>query len=217
MGAVLAEILPLAVAIATSPFPVIPAILLLFTDRPKAASTAFLAGWTGGILAGTLVFTTLATVLEQGETPLWATWLRIVMGLLLVGLGVRKWAGRGKEADPPGWMRSLETAHPRKALSIGLLLSVANPKVLLLSAAAGLYVGAVDLTAAEFAGVVAVFTLVAALSVAVPVGLFLVLGERMLPPLSRAKDWLIAHNAAVMAVVVVVIGAALVAKGLGEL
>lgn len=217
MGAVLAEILPLAVAIAASPFPIIPAILLLFTDRPRAASTAFLGGWSGGILAGTLVFTTLATVLEQGETPPWATWLRIVMGLLLVGLGARKWAARGKDAEPPGWMRSLETANPGKAVSIGLLLSVANPKVLLLSAAAGLYVGAVELSGSEFAVVVVVFTLVAAASVAIPVGLFLALGDRMLPPLGRAKDWLIAHNAAVMAAVVVVIGVALVTKGLGEL
>ena len=216
MAPVLAEILPLAVAIAASPFPIIPAILLLFTARPRAASTAFLAGWSGGILAGTVVFSSLATVLEQGETPLWATWLRIVAGLLLVGYGARKWSARGKEAEPPGWMRALETADPRKALSIGLLLSVANPKVLLLSAAAGLYVGGVDLAAAEFAGAVAVFTLVAALSVAIPVGLFLTFGERMLPPLARAKDWLVAHNAALMAVVVVVIGLLLVMKGLGE-
>ena len=63
----------------------------------------------------------------------------------------------------------------------------------------------------------AVFTLVAALSVTVPVFGFLALGERMLPPLARAKDWLIAHNAAVMAVVVVVIGFLLASKGLGEL
>ncbi|MGD9958604.1 GAP family protein [Nocardioides sp.] len=217
MGEVLGEILPLAVAIAASPFPVIPAILLLFTRQPRAASTAFLAGWVVGILVGTLVFTTLATVLERGETPVWAIWLRIVLGLALVILGVVKWLGRGKEAAPPGWMQSLETADARKALSIGLLLSVANPKVLLLSAAAGLYVGGVELTLTEFVVAVAAFTAVAASSVAVPVLGFLVVGERMLPPLARAKDWLITHNAAVMAVVIVVIGCLLVSKGFGEL
>lgn len=56
--------------------------------RPLAAGTAFLGGWFAGILVGTLVFTTLATVLEDGETPLRATWTRIVIGLALVTAGL---------------------------------------------------------------------------------------------------------------------------------
>jgi hypothetical protein len=55
---------------------------------------------------------------------------------------------------------------------------------------------------------------VAAVSFAVPVLLFLVLAERVLRPLGVAKEWLRAHHAAVMAVVLVVIGIAVRLKGI---
>ena len=42
---------------------------------------------------------------------------------------------------------------------------------------------------------------------------YALLGDRVLPPLARAKDWLRAHNAAVIAVVITVIGAGLLKNG----
>ena len=54
MSSLIAEILPLALAIALSPFPIIPAILLLFTAQARSNSIAFLAGWFSGILVGEL-------------------------------------------------------------------------------------------------------------------------------------------------------------------
>ena len=49
MSSLIAEILPLALAIALSPFPIIPAILLLFTAQARSNSIAFLTGWFSGI------------------------------------------------------------------------------------------------------------------------------------------------------------------------
>ena len=217
MNEALGGVLALALAIAASPFPIVPVILLLLTPRPRATAGAFLLGWVVGILGVAVVFSFLAAVLEKGETPTWASWTRIVLGLALVGMGVAKWRGRGADTEPPAWMASLETAGPGSALRLALLLSVANPKVLLLSAAAGLAIGAEPLDLGEFVAVVALFTAVAASSVALPVLLHLVFGDRMLGPLRRTKDWLTVHNAAVLAVVAAVIGLALVAKGWGEL
>lgn len=66
------EIFGLALAIAASPFPVIPAILLLFTTRPRATSLAFLGGWVAGIAAVTGVFASLADVIgSSGDAPTW--------------------------------------------------------------------------------------------------------------------------------------------------
>jgi predicted phage tail protein len=48
----------------------------------------------------------------------------------------------------------------------------------------------------------------------VPVLGYAALGDRVLRPLGAAKDWLATHNAAVMAVVLVVLGIALVANGI---
>jgi len=119
--------------------------------------------------------------------------------------------------ESPAWMGALRTAGPRTAARTALLLSVVNPKVLLLAAAGGLAIGA-EATGwlADVTSVVG-FTLVASVSVAVPVVLFLLRGERMLRPLAVARDWLERNNATLMAVVITVIGVAMLLKGFREL
>ena len=80
-GEVIAEVLALGVAVAASPFPIIPAILLLFTPRAKATSLGLLPGWVIGALVATGVFIGLATLVELAdEPPTWASWARIVLG-----------------------------------------------------------------------------------------------------------------------------------------
>ena len=54
-------------------------------------------------------------------------------------------------------------------------------------------------------------------AVLVPLVLYLALGERMLSPLSAARDWLERNNAAVMAGVLVVIGLQLILKGASDI
>ena len=97
------------------------------------------------------------------------------------------------------------------------MLAYANPKVLLLTAAAGFSIGAAELDPAGTVAIVAAFTVVASISVAVPVLLFAVTGERMLDPLSRVRDWLVRNNAVVMSIVLTVIGAMVLLEGAGGL
>jgi threonine/homoserine/homoserine lactone efflux protein len=218
VGALLGDVLPIALGIAASPFPIIPAILLLFTPRARATSSSFLLGWVVGILVATGAFALLAEVLDTRDQPAtWASWARIVLGAVLVVLGVRQWLGRRAKESTPQWMQSLADATPGAALRLGLVLSAANPKILLLAAAGGLAIGSSDLAAGGVALAVALFAVVASSTVAIPVLLYLVLGERILGPLGAVRDWLQANNAAVMAVVIVVIGVLLLVKGLGGL
>lgn len=65
--------------------------------------------------------------------------------------------------------------------------------------------------------VVAVFTVIAASTVAVPVLGYLVAAERMCGPLDSVKGWLQENNATVMATLILVIGAVLVGKGVSGL
>ena len=212
------EVLPLALGIAASPFPVIPVILLLFTDRPRAAAWSFLSGWLLGVGVPAAVFVLLAEVVDQtADTPSWASWLRIVGGAALVAYGVKQWLGRAADGEQPAWMRSISSATPAAAFRVALVLSAANPKVLLLAAAGGLAIGADDFTARGDVAAVVVFTLVASVSVAVPVLAYTLLGDRVLQPLGVARDWLVRNNAAVMAVVLVVIGFLLLIKGITDL
>jgi threonine/homoserine/homoserine lactone efflux protein len=214
MSEVLGEIVPLALAIAASPFPIIPAILLLFTARPRATGLSFLAGWSTGVLVATTVFVALAGIVSLGDqTPTWASWSRVVLGLLLVVLGLSRWRSRRERTETPGWMASLDAATPVSALRLGLLLSAANPKILILAAAAGVAIGSAGLPVADVVGAVVVVTVIGSLSVALPVVLYLLGGERVLEPLGRARGWLERNNAAVMAVVITVIGVLLALKG----
>ena len=62
-----------------------------------------------------------------------------------------------------------------------------------------------------------VFTVLGGVSVAAPVIGFAVAGDRMTKPLQELREWLVGNNAAVMSVLLLVIGAVLAGKGLGGL
>jgi threonine/homoserine/homoserine lactone efflux protein len=210
-----ADIVPLAIAIAASPFTIIPAILLLFTARPRATSLAFLATWLLALAAGATAFVLLASAIELvEETPTWLSWTRIGLGAALIVLGIRQWLARRTPKPTPAWMQRIESATPRRAVRLAVVLAYANPKVLLLTAAAGLSIGAAELEPAGTAVAIAVFTVTAAVSVAVPVCLYAVLGERMIGPLTSVRDWLERNNAVVMSVVMTVIGVLVLVEGL---
>ncbi|MGV1035977.1 MAG: GAP family protein [Candidatus Nanopelagicales bacterium] len=212
------EVLPIAIAIALSPFPIIPTVLLLLTSRARANSLSFLAGWAAGIFVATWVFVALASVIEGFEhPPVWASWTRIVLGSLLFGFGVWQWVRRGNQKESPAWMRSIDSMGPADAARLGLVLSAANPKIVLLAAVGGLAIGNDYAQFATIASVVFLFTAVAVSTVAIPVLGYLVVGDRALGPLRSAKNWLEPNSAAVMAVVIAAIGVLLVANGASAL
>lgn len=204
-----------ALAIAASPFPVIPAVLLLFTARPRVTAAAFLGGWFAGVLVPTTLAVLLADVISLwDEAPSWVAIAKAVLGAVLIGYGVVGWLRRSASAEPPAWLSSLDSATAASAARLGLLLSAANPKILLLALAGGLAIAdAVAVGIAQVAAL-AVFAGVGSVSVLLPLLAFLLLGERVLRPLRRVKDWLVANHAAVMSVVLVVLGAVVLRNGL---
>lgn len=214
----IADLVPLAVGIAASPFPVIPVILLLLTPRATATAGAFLAGWAAGILVGTTAFVLLEAVVEKlDEPPTWLSWTRVALGAALLVLGVRQWLSRHDDQPAPAWMASLESATPGSAGRLGVLLSLANPKILLFSAAAGMTIGAGASSRSETVLAVVLFAIAGSVTVALPFVAHVVFGERATGPLRRASTWLADNNATVMAVVLLVIGALVLVKGLGGL
>lgn len=210
----MAASIPIAIAIALSPFAVIPAVLLLFTPRPRPTATAFVVGWLVGVSIGAAAGALLVDVLQLGKDDSTVlAWLRVVLAAVLVVLAIRTWLTRHASSDPPTWMTSIRAAEPRDAIRLGLVLSAANPKVLLLAVAGG------GVIASEVAGVasqllgVLVFAVVASVTVAAPLVAFVALGVRALKPLDRAGRWLDANSQALVAVVLLVIGAGLLVSG----
>jgi threonine/homoserine/homoserine lactone efflux protein len=204
MGAVIGEVLPLAIGVAVSPIPIVAAILMLFSKRAGSTSAGFLIGWILGIVVATAIFVTLAGTLQTGGEPSTAaSWIKIGLGVLLLLVGVRQWRGRGGQHDTPKWMAAIDDFTFVKALGLGFLLSAVNPKNLIMAAGAGVIVGTAGLSVGGDA--------------AIPVLGYLVAAERMRGPLDALKKWLQDNNATVMAVLILVIGAVLLGKGVSGL
>jgi threonine/homoserine/homoserine lactone efflux protein len=222
MGAVIGDVLPLALGVAISPIPIIAAILMLLSPKARGTSLGFLAGWVVGIVVAVVVFTLLGSVIPESDPdaakPV-AGVVKIVLGVLLLLLAVRQWRSRPHgDAEPalPKWMSAIDSMTPTRALVLGFLLSAVNPKNLLMAASAGVIVGTAGLTTGEIAVALLVFVLVAASSVLIPVVGYLVASRQMAAPLERLRSWLVHNNATVMAVLLLVIGVVVIGKGIGS-
>ncbi len=215
LGSELSELLPLALIIALSPLSIIPAVLILHTPRPRPAGLLFLAGWLVGLAALTAIFVGVSGLLGGvGTTPSWASWLRIVVGVALIVYGVYSWLTRHKKPHQPGWLRHITEAGPSKALMLGAILAVVNPKVLFVCVAAGLAIGSSGLAPHQVWLATVVFVAAAASTVALPILGYAVSGDRLDPALTRLKAWMEKHNAAMVAVILVLIGILLLYKGI---
>lgn len=214
----LTELVPLAMVIALSPLSIIPAILMLHTPRPRPTSLAFLAGWTlgiGVITAAFVIASDLASGLDRQSAA--APYVRIVIGAALIAFGLYRWLTRNRSEHQPKWLTSMTSAGPGRAFVTAILLTVANLKVFAMCAAAGAAIGTAALGRTGAWQAVAVFTVLASSSVAVPVLAYLAVGERLDEPLNRLKRWMEDNHGAMIAVILVVIGSALLYKGIHAL
>jgi threonine/homoserine/homoserine lactone efflux protein len=222
VGSAIGDTLPLAIGIAISPIPIIAAILMLLSPKARGTSVGFLIGWVLGIVVAVSVFTLLSAVIPRADPdaaqPI-AGVIKILLGAGLLLLALRQWRSRpkdGEEAALPKWMGAIDSMTAARGLALGFILAAVNPKNLLLAAGAGVTIGSAKLGVGSSIVVVLVFTVIAALSVAVPVIAYLVAAERMSGPLGSLRHWLVQNNATVMAVLLLVIGFVLVGKGIAS-
>jgi threonine/homoserine/homoserine lactone efflux protein len=220
VGTAIGGILGNAVGVAISPVPVIAVILMLFSATALRNGTAFVAGWLVGLAVVLAVVLALGGLGSSGSTSTVAGVVKIVVGVLFLLLALRQWRSRpapGQEATMPPWMASIDAFGVGKAFGIGALLSGVNPKNLGLTLAAGSSIAASGLATGQQAAVGAVYVVIASVTVAAPVLLFLVARDRATTVLERAKEWLTANNAVVMVVLFTVLGAKVLGDGITSL
>ena len=90
-----------------------------------------------------------------------------------------------------------------------MILSALNPKNLALTVAAAAAIAAAGLSTGGELGTLAVFILLASLSILTPLAIYFAMGERAVTILGGLKNWMAAHNAAIMTVLLLVLGAKL--------
>jgi hypothetical protein len=223
VGQGISEVLPFAVGVAISPVPIVGVILVLFSSRARSDGPAFLVGW----IVGLSVLATVVYALANGADASTdssasdsVSWLRVGLGVLLLALAVRNWRKQpapGAEPELPKWMQGLDSMTPLRTLGLGVLLSGLNPKNLVLTIGAAAGLGQLDISTGDAVVSLVVFVVVGSLSIAGPVVYALAAGDRARHHLDDLKAWLTLHNSAVMAVLFLVFGVLLIAKGLGLL
>jgi threonine/homoserine/homoserine lactone efflux protein len=214
-GSTLTELVPLALVIALSPLTIIPAVLALRTARPRPTGLMFLLGWLLGTGLLTAIFLELSDLMGTlDKPPVWASWLRIGVGALLIVFGAYRWFTRAQSEHSPAWMRKLADLTPARAMVTAAVLAVVNPKVLFICAAAGLAIGTAGLGRAHAWVALVYFVAVAASTVAIPILAYAVSGDRLAGPLTRLAQWLERQHGALVAAILVVIGVLVLYKGI---
>jgi len=216
MGAAIGQVLPLAVGVALSPIPIIAVALMLMSRRARLNGPGFVLGWLAGLTVLGAIVLAIAGPTDasnHGKPATWISVLKLVLGLLLVLLAIRQWRGRprpGQEVEAPKWMGSVERFGPGRAVGAGAVLSGANPKNTLLAIGAAAAIAQTGIGGPDQVIAYIVFAVVATLGVAAPVIMYLALGDRSQRILTGLRDWMGQHNAAIMAVLCLVIGAKLI-------
>ena len=145
-GSVMTELIPLALVVALSPLSVIPAVFVLHTpgERPRPTGLAFLALLAGGSRGADAIFLsrrpTSWAASETGGTA-GRHGCASSSARRSSCSGVYRWLTRKRSAHTPRWMQSMSKLTPLRAAATAAVLTVANPKVLFICAAAGLAIG----------------------------------------------------------------------------
>jgi threonine/homoserine/homoserine lactone efflux protein len=223
MADAIGQVLSLAVGVSLSPVPIIAVVLMLGTPAGRRNGPAFLAGWVIGLaVVGTIVLVAAgaAGASENGGPATWVDVSKLVLGALLLLMAARQWRGRpraGDAAELPKWMRTIDHFTAGRSLAIGAALSGINPKNLLLTVAAAAAVAQAGVSTGDEVAAMAVFVLVGTIGPGLPVAIYFAMGERAAKLLDELKAWMGAHNAAIMAVLLLVLGAKLIGDGVSGL
>ena len=223
MGQAIGGSLALAVGIALSPIPIIAVVLMLTTPRARANGPAFVLGWLLGLgVIGAIVLAVAgpANASSSGAPATWVSWLKIILGAGLLLIAVRQFRGRphGEDQAPmPKWMGAIENFKPAAALGTGALLAGANPKNLLLAVAGAAAIAQTGIAGAQQAIAYLVFAVIATIGVGAPVVIYFAMGERSQELLGKLKNWMGQHNAVIMSVLCLIIGAKLIGDAVSAL
>ena len=224
MQQVIGELLPLALGIAISPIPIIAIILMLITPKARSNGLVFLLGWMAGILIVGGIALVVADVagLSTGSEAASQSQavIKLVLGLLLLVVAARQWRSRpkpGEEVSLPKWMQTLDTFTPVKSFGLAALLSGPNLKNLALNLAAMSIVATAGLSTANQVVALLVVVVIGSLTIIAPLVVYFAGGEKSTEILGGWKSWLSENNAATMAVLLLVLGVALVGQGISGL
>jgi len=220
MGTLVAEVAALGLAVAfTSPVSVVTVIVLLSMPSGRRRALAFVFGWLIAIAAiGAIAIFVLhgQDFSSKHSTPSRAaSALEILLGSLLLLWAVAAYRRRqpSKEGvSEPKWLSRVEGTHWLLAVAVGaIMLSYA------LSLAAASEILKANVSPLDATAAIVVFSLTSIVTVAAPMVVAVAAPERSAQRLAAWKAWLLGNSHTVVLVVLMVVAALLIVRGITDL
>jgi threonine/homoserine/homoserine lactone efflux protein len=223
MGQAIGGSLPLALGVALSPAAIIAVVLMLTSRRAKVNGPVFVLGWLIGLgIVGAVVLAVAGagSASRSGTPAAWVDWVKIAAGVVLLLVAARVFRSRphgDEQPQMPKWLATIDKTTPLAALGLGAAMSGANPKNLVLAVGGAAAIAQTGIPGGQQAIAYLVFALAGTLGVGIPVIIYLAMGTRSDKLLAGLKDWMSAHNAAITAVLCLIIAAKLIGDGISGL
>lgn len=210
--------LGLAVAVC-SPVSVVTVIVMLTMPSGRRRGIAFVAGWLLAIAVIAVVVVGLAHGQDYGSdktTPSRAaSSAEIAVGVLaaLAGLrGLRRRGPRVAKSEPPKWLARLDNTHWVLAIVVGAFMLTYS-----LTIAAAAEVLKANVSAEDDILAFVVFAIASLVTILAPIVIAIAVPDRSTQVLAAWRAWLLGNSRLIGLVALVVIGAALVARGTHDL
>jgi hypothetical protein len=213
------NIVLLGIAVAILPAPIIITLLLLQSRGGLSKATAFVAGGIAvrivqGIVFGLVVESTADKYGEAGP-PVVKSTLLLVLGILLLIAAYKKWRKEeDPDAPPPKWMAAVGDLSTVKALGVGALLVGLNAKQWVFTLSAISAIADANLGPAQGAIAYALYVVVAAILLLLPILAAVLAPQRSGAMLARARSWLEDNNRTIAVIASLVFGLLFLYQGL---
>jgi hypothetical protein len=220
VGTLVAEVAGLGLAVAlTSPVSVVTVIVLLSLPAGRRRGFAFLIGW---LIALAVIAALMLFVLHgqnfgsRSSSPSRAaSALEVLLGSLLLTWAVIAYRRREPSSGVPStpkWLGRIERTHWLLALAVGALMLSYGLTLAAASEILKANVSRLDATVA-----ITVFALTSMVTVAAPIVAVVVAPERSEERLATWKAWLLGNSRVVTLVVLMVVAAFLIVRGVHDL
>ncbi|WP_275001546.1 GAP family protein [Promicromonospora iranensis] len=225
MAELLAQLVPEILGLAATPAAIVACLLLLGSHRPYRNVAIF----GGTVLALYSVLGAVAIAAgrsvdahEAGEATTVRDWIGLVVGLLFLVGGIIAIVRRppprpaGASEQLPPWARKLASPEPATLVGVAVVLALVNPNVAIFFSGVGSVVAADVPVGAQAVGVL-VLVLASVLDYVLPTVFYAVTGLPGRHRLHAMRSWLVRHDRAVGAAVLLVFGTMFTVRGLVRL
>lgn len=210
--------LPIALGIATAPWPIITLMILLLTPKSLSNSYAFLLGWFIGLLGlGMLVLQSPGLSSDSGEPSLLMGWIRLCLGaifLIFSVLLIKDLIQNKNRPDTPKWIEKVDSYGFRQSMTIGFLLTTLNFKNASMVVTAAAIIGSSGISSQHELQVLLIFCFICSVGVLIPHTIFVFYRKNAERIFGGLKFWLLKNRVLILLVVMVIFGGISLYKGI---